>query len=158
MSNHSLEVSITQKTPLSDILKLAPACSCSACEHGCKFGSGILAGDDIQKLANYLGVSEAELKEKYLEEVVLFHTKQWRPKLLRKNKQPYGRCMFFDDEKKCTIHGAKPLQCKVAMGCKPYSEALMLWFMHNYLINKDEPQSVQEFEVYVKSGGKILSK
>ena len=91
-----------------------------------------------------------------MEEVELFHTKKFRPKLLRKDGKPYGKCIFFDAEKKCTVHEAKPLQCKIAMGCKDYGEDLQVWFMLNHFVNETDPESVREYAQYVKSGGKVI--
>lgn len=147
---------ITKSTSVKEVLKLTHPCRCDACSNGCKYGSGFMIGDDSKKLAKFLAISEKELKEKYLEEVEQFHTKLLRPKLERKGNKPYGKCIFFDEKQGCKIHEAKPLQCKVSMGCKDYGEELSLWFMHNYIVKEDDEKSMEEFNVYLKSGGKIL--
>jgi len=54
---------ITKNTPLKEVLQLAAPCRCNSCNHGCKFGSGSLVGDDAKKIAKFLGVSEKELKK-----------------------------------------------------------------------------------------------
>ena len=46
------------------LLQLSPACSCASCQHGCRFGSGVLCDDDIPRLASYLKISEHDLKKK----------------------------------------------------------------------------------------------
>ena len=138
------------------MLKLAHPCRCDACSNGCKYGSGFLAGDDAKNLAKLFGISEEELKQKYLEETEQFSTKLLRPKLERKEGRPYGRCIFFSEKEGCKVHEAKPLQCKVSMGCKDYGEELSLWFMHNYIVNEGDGKSMEEFNVYLKSGGKTL--
>ncbi|MBU0707001.1 hypothetical protein KKG41_01380, partial [Patescibacteria group bacterium] len=79
----------------------------------------------------------------------------YRPKILRKGK-PYGKCVFFDKEVGCRVHEVKPLECKVTMGCKDYGEQLSLWFMLNHFVNENEPESVRQFAIYLKSGGKTL--
>jgi hypothetical protein len=146
---------ITKNTPKNDILELAPACSCKECQHGCRFGSGVLAKGDLGKLASFLKLTEEETKEKCLEETQQFNQTLLRPKILRKGK-PHGQCVFFEEEKGCTVHNAKPLACKVAMGCKPYGEDLMVWFMLNHIVNKNDPQSVREYAQYLKTGGKTI--
>jgi hypothetical protein len=118
-------------------------------------GSGILAKGDVEKLASFLHLTEEEAKDKFLEEIEQFDQKLLRPKLLRKGK-PYGKCIFFDEENGCTVHEVKPLQCKVAMGCKPYGEQLMLWFMLNHIINTDDAESVRQYAQYLQSGGKTI--
>lgn len=144
---------ITRETSLKEILKFAPVCSCESCKHGCRVGSGILAKNDSRKIAKFLNLSEDILKKKYLEQVEMFNKVFFRPKILRQGK-PYGKCIFFED--KCTIHKVKPLQCRITMGCKPYGEELSLWFMLNYIIDKDDAESIRQFALYLKSGGKTL--
>ncbi len=146
---------ITKNTPLKEVLKLANPCKCNACTIGCKHGSGFLMDEDIEKIAGFLKIKEEELKEKFLEEVDKFNTKLFRPKILRQ-KKPYGKCVFFHDEKWCKIHEVKPMECKIAMGCKDYGEQLSLWFMLNNFVNRDDPESVRQYASYIKSGGKIL--
>ena len=146
---------ITINTPLKDILKLVHDCKCKACESGCRFGSGVLINGEEKKIAEFLNISEEELKKKYLEETEEFNKKFLRPKI-RRGEKPYGPCIFFDKKKKCLIHKVKPMQCNLSMSCKSYGEDLMLWFMLNYIIDKDDPESVRQFASYINSGGKTL--
>jgi len=147
--------SIKKNTPLKEILKLVHDCKCKACETGCNFGSGILLKGEEKKISELLNINEEELKKKYLEETEEFNKKFLRPKLKREEK-PYGPCIFFDNQNKCIIHPAKPLQCTLSMSCKPYGEDLMLWFMLNNIIDKDDPESIRQFSSYLKTGGKTL--
>jgi len=146
---------LTKNTDVKEVLKLTNPCKCNACTVGCRHGSGVLADDDIPKLAKFLQISEEQLKKKYLEEVERFNTKKYRPKILREDK-PYGKCIFFDEEKGCTVHDAKPLECKIAMGCKDYGEKLSIWFMLNQFVNKDDAESVRQYASYLKTGGKTI--
>jgi Fe-S-cluster containining protein len=141
---------ITKNTPLTEILKLAK--ECQRCGHCCKYGSGFLAEGDLKNISEYLGITEKELKDKYLEEVDKFNTKRLRPKLLEKDK-PFGVCVFFDAG--CKIHTVKPLQCR-AGNCSKYGQDLSIWFTLNYFVNKDDPESIRQFDAYLKSGGKTL--
>lgn len=147
---------IHKDTPLKDILKLAAPCMCRSCSHGCKLGSGFLAGDDSKNMAKFLEISEEELKSNYLEEAVMFNKRMLRPRLLRKEKMPFGRCVFYSDEFGCTVHEAKPLQCKTSMGCKDYGEELSIWFMMNYILEPKDYRSMEEFRQYVKCGGRLI--
>jgi hypothetical protein len=117
-------------------------------------GSGLLAEDDGQNLAKFLNITEKELKEKWLEEVELFNNTLVRPKVQRKGK-PYGQCVFYKD-KKCSVHEAKPLQCKVSMGCRNYSEDLNAWFLLNHIINKHDPEAIRQYASYIKNGGHVI--
>ena len=79
-----------------------------------------------------------------------------RPKLLRKDSRPYGRCIFYDDQQGCTIHEVKPLECKTSINCKDYGEDLSVWFKINYIVDPCDPESIRQYAQYIKSGGKII--
>ena len=147
---------ITKNTPLKEVLELAAPCNCDSCNHGCKYGSGALAGDDAKNIARFLSVSERELKKGFLEETELFNKKIVKPRLIREKNKPYGRCVFYDDEKGCTIHEVKPLECKTSIQCKDYGEQLSIWFMVNHVVDPGDPESIRQFAQYIKSGGKII--
>jgi len=147
---------INKNTPLKEVLKLAAPCRCNSCNHGCKYGSGSLAGNDAKNIAAFLGISEEDLKKGFLEEVELFNKKLLRPKLVREENKPHGQCVFYDDEKGCTIHEAKPLECKTSISCKDYGEELSIWFMVNYAVDASDPESIRQFAQYIKSGGKLI--
>jgi hypothetical protein len=146
---------ITKDSTEKEVLKLTHPCKCEACTVGCKHGSGVLADEDIPRLAKFMGLSEDVLKKEFLEEIEKFNTKKYRPKILRKDK-PYGKCIFFDEGIGCKVHEAKPLECKIAMGCKDYGEQLSLWFMLNQFVDKNDAESVRQFASYLKIGGKTL--
>ena len=146
---------ITRHTPLKRVLELGM--QCDRCGHCCSHGSGFLAREDHRKIAKFLKISEKELKERYLEEIEKFNTKLWRPKLKKgqgKENLPYGKCVFLTDNK-CGIHKAKPLQCKIG-NCFEHGEKLSLWFTLNCFLNENDPESVRQYAVYIKSGGKTL--
>ena len=147
---------ITKNTPLKEVLKLAAPCRCVACSRGCNFGSGALAGDDVENISEFLKISEEQLKKGFLEEHELFSRKILKPKLMRENNKPYGRCVFFDDKKGCTIHEVKPLECKTSIQCKGYGEELSVWFMVNHVIDVNDAESIRQYSQYIKSGGKII--
>ena len=137
-------------------MKLAAPCRCNGCNHGCKYGSGSLAGEDSKNIAKFLGIPEEELKKGFLEEVELFNKKLLRPKLIREKGKPYGRCVFFDDEKGCTVHEVKPLECKTSIQCRDYGEDLSVWFMVNHVVDTNDAESIRQYAGYLKSGGKII--
>jgi Fe-S-cluster containining protein len=147
---------IKKNTPLKEVLKLASPCSCSACNHGCKFGSGSLLDSDVGKIAEFLGVSDKKLKEEHLEEKELFNKKVLRPRLVKEGGNSYGRCTFFNDKKGCTIHDVKPFECKTSMGCKDYGEDLSIWFMVNHIVDSNDAESIRQYAQYIKTGGKII--
>ncbi|MBD3313173.1 hypothetical protein GF345_01900 [Candidatus Woesearchaeota archaeon] len=144
---------INRKTPLSEILKLGK--TCSACGHCCRHGSGALARGDLKKIADKLGMTEKEVKERYLENSRKFHTVLLKPKLIKEEGRPYGRCVFLGPENKCSIHDVKPLQCAIG-NCTEHGEELNLWFTLNHYLNENDPESVRQYAIYLKCGGKTL--
>jgi len=142
---------ITKKTSLSEVLSLSH--NCKQCGHCCSLGSGFLIGDDIKQISKFLNKSEEELKKSHLEEKELFNTKLLRPKIKSKNI-PYGNCIFLENNT-CKIHQVKPLQCRIG-NCNKHGEELSIWFMLNYLVNKEDPESVRQYAAYIKSGGKTI--
>ena len=147
---------IAKNTPLKEVLKLAAPCQCDSCNHGCKFGSGSLAEGDSKRIAEFLKISEEELKKDFLEESELFNKKVLKPRLLRGNGKAHGKCIFYDDNKGCAIHEVKPLECRTSMGCKDYGEDLSVWFMVNYIIDAKDPESIRQYAQYIKTGGKVI--
>jgi len=138
-------VGITKKTPVNDALrygKCDKGRDCNGCSTLCQYGSGALAEEDFVPLAKHLGVSVEKLKSDYLEEIEKFGTKRFRPKLQRQRATPYGRCIFYNEQEKCTVHGVKPLECRVAT-CSDHGPQLIEWFTLNFYVNPSNPDSIR---------------
>ena len=148
----SAKIKININTPRDEILELGKVCSRK--NNCCKHGSGFLVDGDAKKIAKFLKISEKQLKDKYLEEKEQFNKKLWRPKL-KTNGMPYGQCIFFK-ENGCEIHEVKPLQCRTG-NCSLFGEDLSAWFLLNYILDKDDPESIRQYALYIKSGGKVIS-
>lgn len=144
---------ISRKTPLDKILELGK--SCKKCGHCCSHGSGALARGDLASIAKFLRMTEKEVKEKYLVEDEKFHTILLKPKLIKEAGKPYGKCIFLKLDNTCSINDVKPLQCRVG-NCTENGEELNLWFMINYYLNENDPESVRQYAIYTKCGGKTL--
>src|SRR3989344_7566820 len=147
---------ITKTTPLKEVLELAAPCQCSSCSHGCKFGSGALAGEDSKNISKFLKISEEELKNNFLEEKELFNKKILKPRLEREKNKVHGKCVFYDGQNRCKIHEVKPLECKKSIQCKDYGEDLSVWFMVNHVVDANDAESVRQYAQYLKSGGKTI--
>lgn len=148
-------VGISKKTPKKTILKLGK--ECKRCNKCCKFGSGFLISEDLKNIADFLGIKEEELKKKHLEEVEKFNTKRFRPVTLKQGKK-YGVCVFLSQDG-CKIHPVKPFECKIS-NCSKYGQSISIWFMLNYFVNADDPESIRQYAVYLKThptipGGKL---
>ncbi len=150
------EIIITKDTSEEDILKLSPPCRCHGCEHGCTVGSGILLDKDIPKIAQHFGITEDELKEKYLEKIEKFNTTKWRPKTKKKLFKKYGRCIWYDTKKGCKAHPSKPFECSIASGCNDKGADIIAWFNLNYFVNENDPESLRQYAQYIKAGGKVI--
>ncbi|RLE37974.1 hypothetical protein DRJ17_05315 [Candidatus Woesearchaeota archaeon] len=149
-------INISIHTPLETIKKLSE--NCKKCGHCCSYGSGLMLKDDIKKLASFLKISEDKLKKKYLEPVTRFGVSLFRPKLIKtKDKEhlPYGRCIFLTENKECKIQKAKPLQCKLTT-CNKHGTDIGVWFNLNYLIDPKNPETIRQWDLYLKSGGRNI--
>ena len=71
-------------------------------------------------------------EKKHTEDITKFNTTLKRPKIQREQDKPYGKCIFYEENIGCKIHKAKPYECRIAMGCKPYGEELITWFDLKY--------------------------
>ncbi len=146
---------ISRQTPEDVVVKLGS--ECNRCGHCCKYNTGIVLEEELERIASYLGVSVEELKKNYLEETVIFNKRVFKPKLLKKRTRigkeevelPYGQCIFYDERVGCVIHEAKPLYCRIAT-CKPHSKEALQWFYLNYLVDPHDPNSIREWATYLK--------
>lgn len=142
---------IRKKTPLKKIIELGG--ECKQCGNCCRFGSGYMIPEDIQKIAKFLKISEEKLKEKHLEKLHMYGKEIFRPLQKKKGKQ-YGECIFLK-KNKCSIHKAKPLNCKVGT-CNEHGSEISVWFALNYFIDKNNPQSIRDWKVILDCGGKNI--
>lgn len=80
-------------------------CTCLRCIMACVRAPGRLLPDDVDPIADYLGINTPLLVAEYLEDG---GRETWRPRLT-----PDG-CVFLKDQR-CTIHAVKPYECREAM-------------------------------------------
>ncbi len=143
---------ITRSTPLSKILEIGKPCN--RCGHCCRFNSGFMIEEDIDRIAEFLKMDKDLFIKTHLTEHELFHTKVFKPIMIKGDK-PYGQCIFFDKVEGCKIHEVKPLFCRIT-NCFAYSQDLIAWFYLNYLVNPDDPESIRQYASYLESGGKLI--
>ena len=111
------------------------SCTCPKCISACLNDPGRLVPEDLQKLAAELGMTEADVIATYLVKIPLTpgeHMYALAP-AKRKGKRLLaepgtvvpdyyaiepGACIFFDGKGSCTVHAAKPFECKAYLGCK----------------------------------------
>ncbi len=128
---------------------------CSRCSYSCEYESHPLVEDDFRKISRHLGISEEELREKYLEQVEIFSTKGFRPKLKRDYKKPYGKCIFYHNNE-CALQEKKPLGCKIKKDCPIHGRDLAAWFNVNYFLDKNNMNSILDYFIYAESNGHIV--
>lgn len=149
---------IHKNTPKEKIIELGK--ECNKCGHCCSFTSAIFLDEDVKRVADFFAVSEKTLKEQVLDETEMFNKKVSRAKRLKQKERPFGPCIFFDKETGCIINEVKPLHCRVGTCNKIYGQDIMIWFMLNYLVSPNDPESVRQYAAYLKThptipGGKL---
>jgi Fe-S-cluster containining protein len=142
------KVTISIDTPLSEILELGKACDRSG--HCCSYGSGFVLIEEVPKLAKQMKMKDEDFIKKYLDEMTSFNTKHFKFKQDRKDGKPYGPCIFLDEKKLCKIHKFKPLHCRVG-NCSIHGEELSIWFALNHFVNRDDPESIRQWAIYLKT-------
>lgn len=143
---------ITKSTSIGEALAIGK--ECSKCGNCCSYSSGALLDADIPRIAEYLKITEKALREEYLEEVEKFNTKRLRPKLIRQDNRPYGRCIFLEDNNHCRIHEVKPTECRIG-NCGPDGEKLSIWFRLNYYVDPYDPESIRQWAMYLETQSTI---
>ena len=77
---------------------------CSRCRNCCKLLCGSIPDEDIQKDAEYLGISKEEFIENYLEP----KKEEWEKSYNAKHKP----CDFLDQDGTCKLGECRPESCK----------------------------------------------
>ena len=148
------QVKVSKETSKDAVLALS-VCP-DRCGHCCTMGSGFLAKQDFPGLMSALHVDEEQLKARYLEQVVMFNTELWRPRLLKNGKLPFGPCIFHKKGVGCTVQAVKPLHCRVGSPCSPVGEQIHQWFMLNYAVNATDPVSIREWAIYLQHASGVI--
>jgi len=140
---------ISTKTPKEIMIEIGK--ECQSCGHCCRFGAGYVIDEDIPRIAKHLGIAEDDFIKTYLVEQKRLNSKAYKLKTVKTNsRKRYGRCMFFDEERKCLIHDVKPLYCRIATCADKKGEALQ-WFDLNMLLNLEDPESIRQWNELLKT-------
>jgi Fe-S-cluster containining protein len=143
---------ITKDTKEEEVLKLSEKCDkCGKC---CTFGSGFMLENEIPRIASFLNTPKENFIKEFLEETEIFHTNIFKFKTRKEPDKPYGPCMFLDNNL-CKIHEVKPLHCRVG-NCSEHGDDLHVWFITNYCLNIYDPESIRQYDSYVKTGGRLI--
>jgi Fe-S-cluster containining protein len=109
---------------------------------------------EIPKIASFLKLPKERFIKDFLEETEIFHTKLFKIKPIKKEDKPYGPCVFLDNNL-CSIHQVKPLHCSIC-NCGEHGDDLHAWFMVNCCLNIYDPESIRQYNSYIKTGGRVL--
>lgn len=136
----------------------------------CENTQGFIHKDELEQIANHLGITEEKLKTHFLREVYAYgkvlHKPKHQPKLRHADvtrtstvhKMPYGHCVFLDTENDkghtCLLAKAKPLHCKLATQ-KPGSEKLHSWYMLRHGMDANNPEAIRHWAVYLNTHSTI---
>ena len=143
---------ITAKTTKEEVMKLIED-NCKACGHCCSFGGCIVLNDEVKDLAEAFAISEEEFKDKYTIGFEKFNTKHLRMKSTPKGMHK-GPCVFLKGNK-CSIHEHKPLHCRISSCHSEFGEDIQKWFSLKYFVNKDDPESIRQWNTFLKTNTPI---
>ena len=143
---------ITKDTPEKEIRKLGEKCEqCGKC---CTYGSGFMMESEVARIAAFLKIPKEKFIKDFLEETEIFHTMLYKIRPVKKKSEPYGPCMFLDNNL-CRIHQVKPLHCIIG-NCSVDGDDLHVWFITNYCLNIYDPESIRQYASYLETGGRLL--
>ncbi|MBT7902994.1 YkgJ family cysteine cluster protein [Candidatus Woesearchaeota archaeon] len=145
---------ITKNTPQEYIEEINTVCK--KCGNCCSQGSGFVLKKEVDKIAKHLELSEEEVKTKFLTEVEFFNTKQFRLKMNipKDSIRPHGNCVFLRADH-CSIQDAKPLHCRIS-NCNEFGDEVQTWFLVNFFLNPNDPESIRQYSSFLKTGGRLL--
>jgi Fe-S-cluster containining protein len=147
------KMTITKDTPLKNILEIGAKCNkCGSC---CSFGSGFVLDSELSKIAASLNMDKERFKKECAEEQEIFHTPLFKFRTKKQENKPYGKCMFLQPDNLCQIQSVKPLHCRIG-NCAEHGDDLHTWFILNHCLNAFDPESIRQYNSYIKTGGRVL--
>jgi Fe-S-cluster containining protein len=90
-------------------------CACNDCRKCCKRQPGPLAAGDFERIQQHLGLTDDEMKKKFwaspgslVKDLRTSATRRIGSITPRYHK---GKCVFLDEQERCTIHEVAPFGC-----------------------------------------------
>lgn len=136
----------------------------------CETLPGFIHESEFENISGKLGVSIEELKKNFLREISAYNKKLHKPKHEAIEKRlgfkptstfhelPYGKCVFLNRDKpnkhECMLGDAMPMHCKIASESN-HSEKLHAWYLLNHAVDADDPNSLREWAIYLKTHATI---
>jgi Fe-S-cluster containining protein len=126
--------------------------TCTHCRSACSHKPGWFNPGEVEKVAEYLGISVQELFDTKLQvdwwqgdgvadEVFILSPAVFGGAAGDMfDANPRGTCVFFENER-CTIHEVKPHECRQVVACQPRDPELHPSFAHSW---KDHQDQIQE--------------
>lgn len=130
-------------------------CACAGCTQCCHRQPGSLAPGDYERIQAYLGKTDEEMKELFWASpgaiVLNMATDQFRRVGTITPQRHKSRCVFLNDEERCTIHEVAPVGCAyfdTHMGVREAQERSQ-WLVHSQ--QSGEYQKLRSTLPYAKS-------
>ena len=146
-----LTMDLNKETPKERVLELAA--ECGHCGHCCGFAGGYVLKEDLKRIAEFLDITERELRKRYTNEIEMFNSKILRLKSEASSK-PYAACVLYDKKQGCMVNDVKPSYCKIG-NCNEHGDSLNQWFMLNHVVNKADPESIRQWATYLRQNDAI---
>jgi Fe-S-cluster containining protein len=89
-------------------------CACAGCKACCKRQPGPLAAGDLERIQNHLGLADDEVGEWFWASPgALVKDQDGRVTRIGSitPQRRQGKCVFLDDQERCTIHEVAPFGC-----------------------------------------------
>jgi Fe-S-cluster containining protein len=130
-------------------------CACAECVRCCKRQPGSLAHGDYERIQNHLGLTEAEMRERFCASpgalVMDRRTGAVRRVGTIVPQMRRGRCVFLDKDERCTIHGVAPFGCAYFDTHQSAEQAMprSIWLVHSQ--ENPEYQQLRNLLPYARS-------
>lgn len=128
---------------------------CKRCGRCCEHANAFIEKQEIRKIAKKLKITEEEFLKNYTEEKEFFNTKITKTKQKPTKKGSKGECIFYKKMKGCTIQSVKPFYCKIST-CKEHGNDVQQWYYANYLVNPADPESLRQWNMFLKFNKPIV--
>lgn len=148
-------MNITKRTRKQTMFKYGAECdvstNCKKCRECCKRGSGYVLKEDIAQMAEKMKMDRKDFVKRYLDAIELYGKVLYKLKL---KKYPYGECILLTDDG-CKIHSVKPTYCKIGTWHSKTSQQCHDWFVLNYIVDKDKPETIRQWAQYLQFNNTI---
>lgn len=130
-------------------------CACEQCRACCKRQPGSLASGDLERIQDYLGLQDDEVKDWFWASPGALVKDSLTGRVQRVGtitpRFKKGRCVFLDKDERCTIHQVAPFGCShFDTHMEPsFAQSRSLWLVHTQM--QPEYQALRNKLPYAQS-------